>query len=527
MKKKNVVALVVITSILGCGVVKGIPKAVDLVAENTKEVVDYTVGSLNTNEANNERSKEITNKINDGFSDQLINLQIGEDQISINTNYNEEIFEVDSLSTDAPVKFSLTDSTRTVDDEITITVEGTNINEEHSITLDSLSKNKYITIQLEYDEYQRTYFVQTLPTSFPKIEKAGLSIYEGDYYSDIFPREDGGFIYKMSNEGEIIYYKTEEGFMMNFAKWEINGKERYSYFSEKNADDVEFPGSTYGEYIVMNENYEEIDRVRTLPSNDYEIYTNKVESHDFIIIDDNHYMVMDYVMDTPKAEHLSGDIKIDTRIIASYIQETKDDEVVWEWISTDYEEFYEGSVEHNDYSNSERVAADYLHINSMFIDPADDNIIMSLRTQDAAIKVDKSTKEILWVFGGKNDDFELSNKQKPSKQHHATMTKAGNLLLFDNGTANEQTRIIEATLDEKNKKVEVYKEYQIDGAFSRYTGSVQKIDEENDVFLIGWGMSRENQHAMMSEIDFKNNKVLTEIIEGNIDNDSYRFSKFK
>src|SRR5699024_4250526 len=70
-----------------------------------------------------------------------------------------------------------------------------------------------------------------------------------------------------------------------------------------------------------------------------------------------------------------------------------------------------------------------------------------------------------------------------------------------------------------------YEEFKIDDVFSTFTGSVQKVDEENDVFLIGWGLQRENQHALMSEIDFKNNKVLTEAIEADIENDSYRLMK--
>ncbi len=529
MNKKKSVVFLLITFIIGFGVVKATPKVVSQLRDNTKEIIDYTVRSFQANEENNQTAKADTHKINDSFSNQILTLQIGNDEITINTNYNDEVFEVNSLFTDAPIEVNLSNSTQLSNDELDIRVNGQNIIEENLISLDSLAKKNYIDIQFTYDGCQRTCFVQTLPTDFPKMEKTGLSIYEGDYYSTSFPKNPGenGFIFKMSNEGEILYYKREDSIMMDFTKWTIDGKERYSYFSENNSEGMDIPGATYGDCIVMNEDYEIIDTVRTLPSKNYNIFTNKAEAHDFIFIDDHHYLLMDYVIVTPNAEHLNDTLKIDTRVQAAYIQEIQDGEVIWEWMSSDYEEFYEGSIENNDYSNSDRVVADYVHINSIFLDPADGNLIMSLRTQDSVIKVDRSTKEILWSFGGKNDDFELSSNQLLSKQHHATMTQAGNLLIFDNGTANEQTRIIEATLDEENKTVEVYKEYQIDDAFSRYTGSVQKIDEENDVFLIGWGMGRENQYALMSEIDFKNNKVLTEVLEEQIETDTYRFLKFK
>src|SRR5699024_2023658 len=102
------------------------------------------------------------------------------------------------------------------------------------------------------------------------------------------------------------------------------------------------------------------------------------------------------VVDTPNPDDINGDGDMDSKVLAAYIQEIKDDEIVWEWISTDYPEFYKNSVENNDYTNSERYAADYMLINSMFIDPKDSNLNMSFRNQDTVVKVDRETNEILW-----------------------------------------------------------------------------------------------------------------------------------
>lgn len=543
MKSKKSLIISSIAIILIIVAILITPKLINIAKNNVKLMINYASDSFDLDTINNEdlekimdknqkvENKEIdNNEIKDGFSDNIIDLQIGEEILSINTNYNNEVYELESLHADAPLDIKLKESTTNLNDNINVIINGENIDDKNSIELDSLHKKQHMEIKLEYDDFQRTYLVQTLPSSFPEIEKHGLSKYEGDYYSNLYI--DGNpYIYKMSNEGKVLFYKNIKGenknSVTNFAKWNINKKERYSHFAMDNTENVSGTGYIYGDFVIMDENYKEIDRVHSLPSNDYDILSDKAETHDFLMIDDNHYMLLNYVVDTPNPEDINDDINIDTKVLATYVQEIKDDEVVWEWISTDYNEFYDGSVENNDYKNSEKYAADYMHVNSLFIDPKDDNLIMSFRNQDSVVKIDKETKEIMWTFGGKHDDFGLSEDQKPSRQHHATITEAGNLIIFDNGNINKQTRIIETDLNEEKHKIKDYKEFQIDDAFSKFAGSVQKTDEENDVFLIGWGLERENQHALMSEIDFKNDKIITEVIEGDMENSSYRFLKFK
>lgn len=57
-------------------------------------------------------------------------------------------------------------------------------------------------------------------------------------------------------------------------------------------------------------------------------------------------------------------------------------------------------------------------------------------------------------------------------------------------------------------------------------GLAQKIDESNEIFVIGWG-SANSDTAVMSEVNFQNNKILSELHF--IDNMkmAYRVYKFK
>lgn len=532
-KKITTVLIIIVIAIII--LIVATPLIKNFAKDNTMKLIDYTADSFKE-EASNEDSDNQSNeknkdedKIKDEFSNMTIDLQIGQNDISINTDYNNEIYEVGNLYTDTTLDIELKDISKDIKDEIDLIIDGEKINEDSTIELDTLSKDKFIEVKLEYEDLNRKYFVRTLPNSFPDFEIHGQSKQEGDYYSNFY-LDGSPYVYKMSNEGDILYYNSsdseDKNGVTNFAKWDIGDNDRYSFFSRDNDDHIETSGYNYGSFVILDENYEEIDKVRSFPSEKYNIHTDKAETHDFIMIDDGHYMLMNYVLDSPNPEDLTEDLNLESNVLAAYVQEIKDDEVVWEWLSTDYSEFYGNSVENNDYSNSDQYAADYMHINSIFIDPEDSNIIMSFRNQDTVAKIDKKTNEILWRFGGEDDDFNLDKKEKPSRQHHATVTEAGNLLIFDNGNDNEQTRIIEAEIDEENLELNDYKEFQIDDAFTKFTGSVQKLDEENDTFLIGWGLQRENQHALMSEIDFKNNEVITEVIDPEIENDSYRFLKF-
>ena len=81
-------------------------------------------------------------------------------------------------------------------------------------------------------------------------------------------------------------------------------------------------------------------------------------------------------------------------------------------------------------------------------------------------------------------------------------------------------------MDEENKKIVDYKEFSVANRFSMYMGSAQKIDNSNDVFVIEWG-SANTDTAIMSEVDFKNDKVLSELHFIDDIKQAYRVYKFK
>ena len=165
------------------------------------------------------------------------------------------------------------------------------------------------------------------------------------------------------------------------------------------------------------------------------------------------------------------------------------------------------SEEYNTFSEENETALDYIHINTITIDPSDNNFICSFRNTDSVIKLDRESGEIIWILGGKYDDFGLTEEQLFSRQHHARVTEDGYLTIYDNGVENEDSRAIKIKIDEKNKTVVDFKEYDVDDYY-KYTGSVQELDSDNEVYLIGLGTQPGvNQDLVAMEKNYSTGEV--------------------
>ncbi len=319
-------------------------------------------------------------------------------------------------------------------------------------------------------------------------------------------------------QGNLVKEKLVKSGMLDFKRWEINGTYRYSYV----ALDLSYPkisgvGYIPGPVVILDENLNEMQQVMLLPHGD-RTQPEPVDGHEFIYLDDNHFVVMAYL--TKEVSNIPAHLNpaTGTKVVACIIQEIKNGEVVYEWDGTDYPEFYSTSVEGNQFSTPGKVW-DYLHVNSIFIDPADGNFIVSCRNTDQVIKINKATSTPLWRLGGTNSNFKLTSEQKFYRQHNATLTDDGKtLLLFDNGHGTERpySRIVEFRLNEIVRAVTAFKAMDVPGnTFGQYMGSVQKTTNS---YFIGCGSA-----PKIYEVDLISQKV---ILEKTLEGPSYRAYKY-
>jgi len=295
-----------------------------------------------------------------------------------------------------------------------------------------------------------------------------------------------GELLVMDYEGNVLKRKGLSTAAVNFQRWVIGGKLYYTYIQfEEKADKIPGIGYIPGPAVLLDQDLNELNRFYLLPHADRTLNNaNALDGHDFILLGEDHFISMAYY--EKAVNNIPADLypMQDCEVVAPIIQEVKNGKVIWEWDGTNYPELYRTSVESNFYGQS-AVANDYAHINSMSIDPKDNNIIASFRNTDQVLKIDRKTGDIIWRLGGTNSDFLMTDNQKFLRQHHATYINDNTILLFDNGftTLRNSTRIVEYTINETTHTITGFKETSVP-LFCQFMGSVQKIGND---YLVGGG----------------------------------------
>ncbi len=370
-------------------------------------------------------------------------------------------------------------------------------NQENAIKFDSLNKYEFIKIKVFNDAgNSKEYFVRYLPNTFPKYTVEADSPKEGQVFFVAFDRKPektlDSFLIITDNYGTPLFYK-KEFITGDFKKiYTKDNQEKYVYFS-------------WGKLHFLDSNFTHTTKMGILPTKKQKV--GYLDNHEIYFFDENNFVIAAYI--TKTVETKINNKKIAFQVKNAYVQEIKNGEVVWEWDSTDYPELYQLSDYANEYNdNNSPAPIDYLHLNSIEIDPTDDNFIFSFRHSNLIIKVNRKSGDIIWKLGGKGDEFGLSEYQKFSMQHYAKFLPNGYLSIFDNGNINKKTRIIEILLDQENKKVLDFKEYYYENHYSSGRGSSQKLDE--NTYFIGWG-TREKKDSAITELNIVSGKKSFEL----------------
>ena len=431
---------------------------------------------------------------------------------------------VESLTSEFPNSFEL------LGGELQLALEGTSLQRGKPIdhVVEKIAYDKYITLRASNGSDTRTVYIRTLNSLLPDMQSAGESPHAGHYYITTVATKT---LLKLDGKGELVYYLRPGASptmpvdltagdpstvgAMDPAFWDFkkhvlrDGKIRYSYHDHnRDYNRLRMSGFGGGERVILDERYREIARFKLLSPVSPSI--DAVEGHDFILLDDSHYIVsayeprMVYNIPTKCGPNPQG-----SKVVAARLQEVKQGKVIFDWVSTDHAELYSLSeAPFNDFANVRDQFPDYAHFNSVEIDPADGNLLCSFRNISSIIKIDRKTGKILWLLSGAGDQFGLSQEQKTSNQHYARLTPNGYLTVFDNNVRNKNTRILKMKLDEKGKRVTDYQEFFAGERFSVVCGSADNIT--GNVFVIGWGGSLDGK-AVLTEIDFTNNKKLFEL----------------
>ncbi len=142
------------------------------------------------------------------------------------------------------------------------------------------------------------------------------------------------------------------------------------------------------------------------------------------------------------------------------------------------------------------IPSDWLHANSVSWSPEDDDLVVSLRTQDWAIKIDyangRGNGHIVWKLGAGGNFKVVANTASPwfSHQHDVRFINDTTLLVFDDGNTRQRSnrkahsRGQEWVVDEHSRKATLVVNADM-GNYSSFLGSAELLSNGNLAFTSG------------------------------------------
>lgn len=294
-----------------------------------------------------------------------------------------------------------------------------------------------------------------------------ISVNNNPYPGKFFLAPLAGYSYNsiINNNGSSFWYQQYSVFTYDF-KMHPNGN--LTYFA-----------SNPPRFIEMDRNY---NFVHTYTSGNG--YTT--DMHDIQIQPNGNAYLMAYDPQHVDMSQIVRGGNPNATVIGLIIQEVDlQNNVLFQWRSWDHMQITDAVRE-----NLLDSVIDYVHGNAIEIDN-DNNILISSRHLDEITKINRSTGNIMWRFGGKNNMFTIYNDSMQFRhQHDIRRISNGNITFFDNGTfrSPDFARAVEYNINEVNLTADLVWQFQrYPQAIAPWGGNVQRLPNGNT--LIAWGGS--------------------------------------
>lgn len=312
-----------------------------------------------------------------------------------------------------------------------------------------------------------------------------------NYEEHLNKRKNDGFpsvtvnIYDNPAPGKIFFHNLSALASDNDRYYGIMENNGTSYFSvQDNNKGLNFTLQKNGyitywddkNFLMIDSSYSPIDTFAC--GNGYD-----ADWHEFQITSDGHAFLLAWdvqVIDMSKIVEGGQEYATVEGVVIQELDENKN--VVFQWRSWDH--FNITDAEDVDFTTS---YVSYVHGNALDID-TDGNILLSCRLMNEITKINKTTGDIMWRLGGKNNQFTFINDNGFCRQHDVRRISNGNITLFDNGECHETqvSRAVEYNLDEINKTATLVWEYKHPkNIYSETMGNVQRLSNGNT--FINWG----------------------------------------
>jgi hypothetical protein len=276
----------------------------------------------------------------------------------------------------------------------------------------------------------------------------------------------------VDDQGQLVWYSKYTS-ARDFKVQRYRGKPVLTWWEGR-----VFDGHGIGEYVIFDDSYREMARVRT--GNGY-----RGDLHEFLITPEDTALLVAYAKRRWDLSPIGG--PKDGMVWEGIVQEVdiESGKVIFEWHSLDHVGVEESYIE---LSEDPDHPYDYFHINSIDVEP-DGNLLLCARNTWGIYKVERKSGEVLWRLGGKKSDFQMAEGTHSAFQHDARRHSDGTITIFDNGAhpkVHDRSRGIVVELDEQKMSAKLVREYTSpQKRLSTSQGNMQLLPNSN--VLIGWG----------------------------------------
>ena len=250
------------------------------------------------------------------------------------------------------------------------------------------------------------------------------------------------------------------------------------------------------------------------------------DNHDFLALQNGNYVLFaydeqPYAMDTVVP---GGDPN--AVVEGLVIQELDSNHnVIFEWKSWDHFHITDNTYLYPWTSSS----LAFIHANAIDID-FDGHFLISSRQLDEITKIHRTTGEIIWRFGGSQNDFILQNDYPFTHQHSIRSLGNNRYLLFDNGNYSAQytgvniSRAVEYELDTNfMTATKVWEFVHPDSLYCPSISGVQRLPNGNTLINFG-NLQWLGLGSIVTEVD-SNSQIVFQLEYDNGAN-LYRAQKF-
>mgnify|MGYP001257418674 FL=1 len=252
--------------------------------------------------------------------------------------------------------------------------------------------------------------------------------------------EKWGLIAAFDEEGEVVWTYLSDARIAGIHQLK-NGNLFFHYVDFRTIE-MDVCGNIVRQFHAGNRPYGPVENSIPIEAESLHHQPHELENGHFLALTANTREIENYYTDIidktapRKTQRVVGD---------NIVEFTPEGEIVWNWNTFDHldtERVGYGLLEPYWWVRGFPGALDWTHGNGVTHDPHDGNVLVSLRHQDAILKIDKKSGEIIWILGDHqdwNDEYEsklltpVDDLTWPYHGHNPRVTGPNKFIMYDNG----------------------------------------------------------------------------------------------